>query len=534
MARACLVLLLCVVSLAHKVQRNVVLRSRLHGVVATQQKQQQLRLCNAYPYEAAIDVFQGKEKLTTDKQLPYRQCRDFDVSLKANDKLDIKIGNVTTGTFSVSEVPESTALLLLVVYRHDVESTAVSFESHMFMADDPNPQVAIIDAFLGTTEFRPIIYAGNLSETLRFGRVISLNPGDYTIRLQNDANVTQDVVPVRARKGDKYVVLRSGIQAQRGPSFQQELITYPEPEKDLLPSLKSSARSARASALLIPAIMIAFQQRLGGLALLAALLAPAQAMQLSPATPRKAFEAAPRNQMPQLRVCNAFPSSEPLSVAWRETILTGDEPLSYKACRDVPLSSAMKAGERLHIGLRNGPSNTFQLSDLPKSASLLLLVCFRQGKNSLDLQFRSHAFEPVQNESVPVAVLDTYDGPEKSEVRIGRDMEVNAGGGEQLWYDSVVSVSPGSYRLWLRSEDATKDDLRFAASTSSTYVVIRVGGEAHESSEGMEFPQELMIFPKSETSREPLRDRYAHQRSSTSSAGASLLIMCGAVMALLW
>ena len=133
-----------------------------------------------------------------------------------------------------------------------------------------------------------------------------------------------------------------------------------------------------------------------------------------------------------------------------------------------------------------------------------------QGKNSLDLQFRSHAFEPVQNESVPVvgvsaphhsspswhkvaqtrclrvaeAVLDTYDarlprlhaalsdatlshpvmdypsllpspalckgwavtshfhlqpvfagmsarpccqGPEKSEVRIGRDMEVNAG-----------------------------------------------------------------------------------------------------------
>lgn len=521
-------LLLAVVSVAHKVQRNVVLRSRLNGVVAT--PQQQLRTCNAYPYEAAIDIFRGKEKLTTDKQLPYRQCRDFDVSLKENDKLDFKIGNVTTGTFSVSELPQSNALLLLVIYRHDVESTAVSFESHMFMADEPNPQVAVIDTFLGTTAFRPIIYSGNLSETLRFGRVISLSPGDYAIHLQNDANATQDVVPVRARKGDKYVVLRSGIQAQRGPSFQQELMMYPEPEEDLLHNLKSSARSMGARSLLIPTIMIAFHQRLGSLALLAALLAEAQATQLSPGTPRKAFEAAAPVQMPQLRVCNAFPSKEPLSVAWRDVVLTGDEPLSYKACRDIPLSSAMKAGEKLHIGLRNGASNTFQLSELPRSSSLLLLVCFRQGKTALDLSFRSHAFEPIQNESVSIAVLDTYDGSEKSEVRIGRDMEVNTGGGEQMWYDSVVSVSPGNYRLWLRSEDKTKDDLRFAASTATTYVVMRVGGEPHESSDGAEFPQELMIFPRKETEGEPLRDDFAHHRSAASSAGVSVLFALMAVL----
>eukprot|EP00439_Symbiodinium_sp_Y106_P059850 s515_g8.t1 len=298
---------------------------------------------------------------------------------------------------------------------------------------------------------------------------------------------------------------------------------YPEPEEDLLHSLKSSARSMGASSLLIPTIMIAFQQRLGSLALLAALLTQVQATQLSPGTPRKAFEAAAPIQMPQLRVCNAFPSKEPLSVAWRDVILTGDEPLSYKACRDIPLSSAMKAGEKLHIGLRNGPSNTFQLSELPRSSSLLLLVCFRQGKTALDLSFRSHAFEPIQNESVSIAVLDTYDGSEKSEVRIGRDMEVNTGGGEQMWYDSVLSVSPGNYRLWLRSEDKTKDDLRFAASTATTYVVMRVGGEPHESSDGAEFPQELMIFPRKETEGEPLRDDFAHHRSDASSAGVSVL-----------
>ena len=32
-----------------------------------------------------------------------------------------------------------------------------------------------------------------------------------------------------------------------------------------------------------------------------------------------------RASAPRLRVCNAFPSKEPLSVAWRDVILTGDE-----------------------------------------------------------------------------------------------------------------------------------------------------------------------------------------------------------------
>ena len=49
-----------------------------------------------------------------------------------------------------------------------------------------------------------------------------------------------------------------------------------------------------------------------------------------------------------------------MSVAWRDRLLT-DEPLSYKSCRDLELPG-FEAGEELHIGLRNGPSNTFQIS----------------------------------------------------------------------------------------------------------------------------------------------------------------------------
>jgi len=425
----------------------------------------------------------------------------------------------------VSELPDKDALLLLVVYRHDVESTAVAFESHMFGADEANPQVAIIDTYIGTTDFKPIIYAGNQSEKLQFGKVISVNPGDYVIRLQNDANVSEDVVAVQARRGEKYVVLRSGIVAQRGPSFQQELITYPKPEdeEEVLRSLKSGARSG-VSTLLLPAILMAFQQRLGSLALLAALLTQAHATQLVPAAPKKAAEVVP-SQLPRLRVCNAFPSDEPLSVAWRGTALTEDKPIAYKECRDLEVSSAMQAGEKLHIGVRDGPSNTFQLAGLPKSASLLLLVCFRQGQSTLDLTFRSHAFGAAQKDSVSLAVLDTYDGTEKSEVRIGRDMEMNAGGGEKLWYDSVVSVNPGDYKLWLRSDDSTKDDLTFSASSSAAnYVVMRVGGEAHESSKQKGFPQELVLFPETAAKGDLLRDGFEH-RSDASSVSVSLLLL---------
>lgn len=74
----------------------------------------------------------------------------------------------------------------------------------------------------------------------------------------------------------------------------------------------------------------------------------------------KVVKAHGRQGLRRLRVCHAFPSEEPMSVAWRDRLLT-DEPLSYKSCRDLELPG-FEAGEELHIGLRNGPSNTFQIS----------------------------------------------------------------------------------------------------------------------------------------------------------------------------
>merc|ERR1719252_50866 len=109
-----------------------------------------LRACNAYPYAAPLDVYLNKvEKLTCGNPLPYKQCREFTFPLKAGDKLKFKVGDANAGVFSVSDLPNTDAVLLLVIHRHDTLTNAVSFESHVF-AKLLNSQIAVIDTYKGS------------------------------------------------------------------------------------------------------------------------------------------------------------------------------------------------------------------------------------------------------------------------------------------------------------------------------------------------------------------------------------------------
>ena len=71
------------------------LRSKNHaeGFVRSLEFKHRLRVCNAYPYNAALDVYRGKsEKLTSDGAMPYKACQDFTTPLKAGDKLEFRVG----------------------------------------------------------------------------------------------------------------------------------------------------------------------------------------------------------------------------------------------------------------------------------------------------------------------------------------------------------------------------------------------------------------------------------------------------------
>merc|ERR1719325_29827 len=225
--------------------------------VKTLEFKHNLRVCNAYPGAAAIDIYKGKtDKLNGNAPMAYKTCKDFVTPLKEGDKLEFKIGDANAGTFSVSDLPNNDAVLFLVMHRHDTLSTAVAFESHVF-ANLLNAQVAIIDTYKGAAKSAPRIMdaagAGknSRSEELRFESVVAVNPGVYELALVGSDGKTKAKNSLVALNRESYLVLRTGVEAKQGRSYPQELVVYPK----LDPSALHSAAAPRAMMLCILAIL---------------------------------------------------------------------------------------------------------------------------------------------------------------------------------------------------------------------------------------------------------------------------------------
>jgi hypothetical protein len=232
------------------------------GFVRAFEFKHRLRVCNAYPYVAALDVYRSKEeKLTGDAPMQYKACRDFVSPLKVGDKLEFKVGDVSAGTFSVSDLPNNDAVLLLVIHRHDTLSTAVAFESHVF-ANLLNAQVAIIDTYKGGRKAKLQIMDGDhaaggktRSEELRYDSVVAVNPGQYEVVLSDLAGKPEARSRLVALDRESYVVLRTGVEAQQGQSYPEELIVYPLSDTTALHRAKSGA-SSRALPVALMALVL--------------------------------------------------------------------------------------------------------------------------------------------------------------------------------------------------------------------------------------------------------------------------------------
>jgi len=219
-----------------------VFRAGAQGFVQSLEFKHRLRVCNAYPYKGSLDVFRSKEQLT-DSPMPYKSCKDFMAPLKAGDKLEFKVGGSSAGTFSVSDLPNNDAVLLLVMHRHDTLSTAVSFESHVF-ANLLNAQVAIIDTYKGTAMASPRIRdfssknakEQTRSEELRYSSVVAVNPGRYEVELEGTDGKVKAAMELVALNRESYVILRTGADSKTGPAYPQDLIVYPQSDPHLLHS----------------------------------------------------------------------------------------------------------------------------------------------------------------------------------------------------------------------------------------------------------------------------------------------------------
>jgi hypothetical protein len=219
---------------------------------------QTLRICNAYPEGVAMDAFLGSLQLTKEKMLPYKGCGEYDVDLSPGTKVDFRVGESTVGTFTVSDLPQSDATLLLVIHRRDAKSSAVSFESHVF-PDSVQAQVAVVDTYRGKSVSEVLIQdASNVTarrqELLRFSTVVAVAPGDYEVILSGDG-VQRSVTQFAAKMHNAYVVLRVGVDSLRGPSYPEELVIFPETQQ----AIAAHSGAARAGFLGALACLVLLQ-----------------------------------------------------------------------------------------------------------------------------------------------------------------------------------------------------------------------------------------------------------------------------------
>lgn len=264
MARAIVAILLLarIIAGAHTgattaVRKQLRDHQKAHSFISSLEFKQMLRVCNAFPYAYPMDVYIGKEKLTKEP-LAYKKCGQYSPSMKPGDKIDFKVGDSSAGSFSVSELPSNDAVMLLVIYRHDTLSTAVSFESHVF-SNLINSQIAVLDAYRGAAKATPRIQdvkdaKTSRNEELRYDSVVAVNPGLYQVVLQSDDSEKEKLEnKVRhelvALNRESYVVIRCGVEAQQGQSYPQELMVFPHSDPKALEG--AAARKTAVFAMLL-------------------------------------------------------------------------------------------------------------------------------------------------------------------------------------------------------------------------------------------------------------------------------------------
>jgi len=210
---------------------------------------QDLLVCNAYPGESTVSVKQNGQEPADDQQnIRFKECRHLAETVHSKDKLDfIFSGSGIQGSFEIGELPETDAMLLLVIERRDAGSPLASFQSFAFPSrvDGKDAQLAVIDAYKGNSSSPHLRMEDHVTdkekktvskrvEQLNFNRIYAVEEGTYDASIADHAvNGVAAKTLMHLSKNQNYVVLRTGMKAE------QSLVVYPPLEQ-----FKSSAKSA--------------------------------------------------------------------------------------------------------------------------------------------------------------------------------------------------------------------------------------------------------------------------------------------------
>lgn len=204
-----------------------------------------------------------------------------------------------------------------------------------------------------------------------------------------------------------------------------------------------------------------------------------------------------------LRVCNAYPYS-----AGGVNVLGST--LKYKSCHDF--SKTMHSGDQVDfytaasVEAKNAGGKpelanlvgSFEVSEVPKNDALLLLVIQPHDSASTGVKFQSHVF--VNSADAQVALLDAFvtSGPAADAITIAdlKDQDPQyAPRNEQLKFNTVVAVNPGSYEVFVPEEES-KTKKTLDVSDGTKYSVIRVGVRSGTGvTDAIEYSEDLIVFP---------------------------------------
>jgi len=179
---------------------------------------QKLLVCNAYPSKSAVSVSKNGQTLGGAAMLGFQQCKYTTTGVLAKDKIDFMLADAgIEGTFEVGDLPQTDAVLLLVLQKHDDHSPLMAFQSFAFPPNSgaDEAHVAVIDATVGSGKAhlqiadRPIQGDAKRVEELSFNRVYALDQGRYDLAvLDQDKASPKEEVGLLGRRD--YVLMRTG------------------------------------------------------------------------------------------------------------------------------------------------------------------------------------------------------------------------------------------------------------------------------------------------------------------------------------
>ncbi|CAK0825091.1 unnamed protein product [Prorocentrum cordatum] len=178
--------------------------------------QHNLTVCNAYAENKPLSVYTVNQKAKlTEEPLHYKACKEIVIELADSERIVFKLGGISVGTFHVGNLPFAPTSLLLVPYRKGNSTMAATFYSHAFSVAQENAQLAVVDAYEGSSPGAMKIAQGSKrrSETVQLkpGTAVTLTPGSaYQVSLDDSSSKVAKTVALTAAEGGKHVVIRVG------------------------------------------------------------------------------------------------------------------------------------------------------------------------------------------------------------------------------------------------------------------------------------------------------------------------------------